>query len=241
MKKLVLTFCAWLLLAGYSKAQNRVVEKSFSVNTTDKIRLKLKFGDTISVKSWDKDKVSFKAVIEINNGKLNDALDLSFDQDKGQLRIASDYDKEAIKKGNPCDCSKADSTRKHWSSWNDGDGQYMVCSHIKYEVLVPAEANLDVESISSDIELVDLRGPIRAKSISGFVDLSWPSGKPADITLKTISGEAYTDLDDLRFENKKDHIPIVGYKLKGNIGAGTGPSVSLESVSGNIYLRRAQS
>jgi len=241
MKKLVLTFCVLLFYTGSLTAQNRVVKKSFSVNSTDKVRLKLKFGDSIKIKAWNKDEVSFKAVVEINNGKLNDALDLNFDQDSGQLRIASDYDKELIRKGTPCDCAGDDSTHHGWTSWSNDGGHYMVCSHIKYEVYVPAEANIDVESISSDIEIVDLRGPIRAKSISGFVDLSWPSGKPADIAMKTVSGEAYTDFKDLRFENKKDHIPIVGYKLRGNIGTGTGPSVSLESVSGNIYLRRAKS
>ena len=29
------------------------------------------------------------------------------------------------------------------------------------------------------------------KSIRGFVDLSWPSGKPADIDIKTLSGEVF--------------------------------------------------
>ncbi|HKK45305.1 MAG TPA: hypothetical protein VJ964_07280 [Balneolaceae bacterium] len=241
MKKLVFTFCALLLLAGYSKAQDRVVEKSFSIKPTDNLRLKLKFGDMISVKSWDKDEVAFKAVIKINNGKLNDALDLSFDRNNGQLQIASDYDKALLHRGNVRDCAGDDSTYQHWSSFGSSGKNYMICSHIKYEIFVPAEVNLDVESISSNIELVNLAGPIRAKSISGFVDLSWPAGKPADIALKTVSGEAYTNLKGLEFKNKKDHIPIVGYKLRGNIGTGVGPSVSLESVSGNIYLRRAQS
>lgn len=240
MNKLALTFCVLLFFAGFAKGQNRVVEKSFSVKPDEKVRLKLKFGDTISVKSWDKNKLSFKAVIEINQGKLNDALDLSYDRDNGQLRIVSDYDKELLKEGNACDCAGDDSTHHHWSSWGNGDHHYMVCSHIKYEVYVPAGVDLDVESISSDIEIADLRGPVRAKSISGFVDLSWPSGKPADVSLKTISGEAYTNLEGLKFDNKKDHIPIVGYTLKGSVGAG-GPLVSLESVSGNIYLRKAKS
>jgi len=241
MKKLALLFCALLLSAGYSKAQNRVVEKSFSVKSTDKVRLKLKFGDTISVKSWDKEKVLFKAVIEINDGKLNDALALDFDQDNGQLRIASDYDKAFLHQGKASDCTRDDSTHQHWSSFGTNDENYMICSHIKYEVFVPAGVTLDVESISSDIELMNLTGPIRAKSISGFVDLSWPLDKPADIAVKTVSGEAYTNFKDLTFKNKKNHIPIVGYKLRGNIGTGAGPRISLESVSGNIYLRRAKS
>jgi len=239
MKKLTLSFFVLLLFSSYSIAQDRVVNKSFSVNPTDQLQLKLKFGDTIRVKSWDKNEVLFKATINVNNGKLNDALKLTYDKDRDQLTVASDYDEDVLRQGNSCDCSD-DSLHKTRSSWSNGHGHYTVCSHIKYEVFVPAEINMDVESISSNIELVDLAGPVRAKSISGFVDLSRPSGQPAEIALKTVSGEAYTNLDGLKFDNKKDHIPIVGYKLKGSLGAG-GPSVSLESVSGNIYLRKAKS
>ncbi|MGD8427546.1 MAG: hypothetical protein PVH63_07930 [Balneolaceae bacterium] len=239
MKRLALTFCALLLFVSYSRGQSRELEKSFMIKPTDKIRLDLKIGNHISVKSWDKNQVSFKAVVEINNGKLNDAFKLKYEQENGWLRIASDYDKKLIPKGEPCDCSDPESQHS-WSSWNGKNGRYMMCSKIRYEIYVPENADLNVESISSDIELVNLAGPIRAKSISGFVDLSWPSDKSANIAMKTISGEAYTDLENITFDNKKRHIPIVGYELRGNIGSG-GPHISLESVSGNIYLRRVQS
>lgn len=231
MKKFTLLIFLVLGFLLQTSAQNRIVEKSFVVNSDDKIRLDLKFGETIQVKSWDKNEVSFKADIEINQGKLNDALILDFIQDNDRLKITSDYDEEMLEKGRREDCPDSSYTQ---FSWNDGS---VICSNITYTVYIPENGNLDVESISSDIELIDLSGPIRAKSISGFVDLSWPSGKPANIDIKTVSGEAFTNLDALQFENKKGHIPTVGYKLKGQIGSG-GPHVSLESVSGNIYLRR---
>lgn len=236
MKKLIVIFILTLAFTPLSWGQQRVIEKQFQFNENQEIELDLKFGETIHIKAWDKDEVAFKANININNGKLNDALKLTFDEESGRLHITSDYDKDKLKAGRREDCP--DSPYSTFS-WN-GDSRHVVCSQISYELYVPADAKLDIESISSNIELVDVEGPIRAKSISGFVDLSWPQGKSATIDLKTVSGEAYTDIDNLKFTNKKDHTPLVGYKINGEI-AGGGTRVSLESVSGNIYLRKAQS
>lgn len=222
-----------LLISAQAHAQRRVEEKSFNVLTNQKVKLDLKFGDHIIVKAWDKKEVSFKAVIEINGGKLNDALLLSYaDKDPKELRIGADFDKERIKAGKCGDCS-GNST----FSWNNHGNGYVICSHITYEIYVPRSADVDVESISSDIELAGLDGPVYAKTISGFVDLSWSERRGADISMKTISGEAYSDLDNLGFRNKKDTPPIVGYELLGTVGRG-GPNLHLESISGNIYLRK---
>jgi hypothetical protein len=232
MKKLTLLSVFVLGFLLQTSAQSRVVERSFAVDENEKILLDLRFGEIITVKSWDRNEVSFRADIEINQGKLNDALLLDFEHVNGRLEIDADYDEEKLKEGDCADCPDSRYTRY---SWNNGDG-YVVCSKITYEIFIPGNADLNVESISGDIELIDLTGPIRAKSISGFVDLSWPSGRPANIDIKTVSGEAYSNLDELQFDNKKN-MPMVGYNLKGRIGDG-GPRVSLESVSGNIYLRQ---
>jgi len=217
-------------------AQQRVVERTFEVADKEELQLDLRFGDNIRVQGWDKNEVAFKAIIEINSGKLNDALELDFNQANG-LRIASDYNNEKLKVGRREDCPASSARFRMGSGRN---GSYMVCSKISYELYVPHDMDLYVESISGDIEIVGLHGQIRAKSVSGDVDLSWPSDTTVDIDLKTVSGEAFTDLENLHFSNKKSHIPIVGYKLKGKIGTG-GPRVSLESVSGNVYLRKAKS
>lgn len=237
MKKLALLFIFVLVSLLQTFAQQRIVEKSFSMNGDQKVRLDLRFGETISVNAGEKNEVAFKAVIEINNGKLNDALELDFNTENG-LKITSDYNKQKLKAGRRQDCPDQYS-RYSWNNRSDDDS-YVVCSNISYELRVPENIDLDVESISSDIELAGLTGPVRAKSISGFVDLSWPVENSANLNIKTVSGEAFTDLDNLQFKNKKKQIPLVGYSLKGTIGTG-GPEVSIESVSGNIYLRKANS
>lgn len=237
MKKLTSVLLAFFVGISFANAQQRIVEKSFTVNKDESIELDLKFGEEISVKAWDKNEVSFKAIIIINQGKLNDALELDYIQDDMGLRISASYDKEKTKEGRRSDCPD----NKYSSySWGNDDDRYFVCSKIVYEIYVPATADLEVESISSNIELVGLTGPIYAKSISGFVDMSWPERQGAELSLKTISGEAYSDLDDIDFLNKKDHAPVVGYEIKARLRGG-GPRVRLESISGNIYLRKSSS
>lgn len=236
MKRLMLLSITLLFIITPAVAQQRIVEKSFTVDGNQLLQLDLKFGETITVKAWDKNVVSFKANIEINRGKLNDALALDFDEQNGQLKISADYNHEMLKEGRLEDCPD------RYSSYylnSDVEGSYVICSEITYTLFVPANIKLNAETISGDIELIDLTGPIRAKSISGFVDLSWPDGKPADVNIKTISGEAFTDIEALELTNKKDHIPLVGYKINGKIGTG-GPLVSLESISGNIYFRKGK-
>ena len=237
MKKLITLILLVFLSMNLSSAQQRIVEKSFKVEKDQLIELDLKFGEEISVKAWDKEEVSFKAVIIINQGKLNDALELDYVEDDLGLKISASYDKEKTKEGRRSDCPD----NKYASySWGNDDDRYFVCSQIVYEIYVPASSEIEIESISSNIELVGLTGPVYAKSISGFVDMSWPEKQGAQLSLKTISGEAYSDLDDIDFLNKKEHPPIVGYEIRARLYGG-GPIVKLESISGNIYLRKASS
>lgn len=232
---MVLVMAGLLKPATHAEAQQRTVEQTIALAPGQEVTLDLKFGRTIAVRAWDRAEVAFRADIKINDGKLNDALELDFNESGDRLTISADYDKEKLKAGRAGDCPSENGSRYSWET--DG-GHYTVCSDIRYEIYVPRDAALKVESISGDIELVGLAGPIRAKSISGFVDLSWPGGKPADFSLKTITGEAYTDFEGLEFANKKDHIPLVGYKISARLGT-AGPTVSLESISGNIYLRKS--
>jgi hypothetical protein len=61
--------------------------------------MNLKFGDHIQVNAWDKKEVYIKAVIEVNGGKLNDALLMNFTSDKEAIRVLVDFDKQLIKAG----------------------------------------------------------------------------------------------------------------------------------------------
>jgi hypothetical protein len=180
----------------------------------------------------DRPGVSFRAAAEVNGGRLNDALLMDFHQN-GKIRIDMDFDREKIKEGRAEDCPG-----KNYSYYNrsrNGKG-YAICSEIIYEILLPARADLSVETISADIELVGLEGPVHAKSISGFLDMSWLDRNGAELSMKTISGGVYSDLENLEFLNREKFAPV-GQNIRAIAGRG-GTPVRLESISGDIFLRK---
>ncbi len=238
MKKIIVLL-ATLFFASFTglqslEAQQRIIEKTMETDSDVHVQLNLKFGENIEVKGWDRDEVSFRAVVEINGGKLNDAFTANFDENGLGIRIETDFDKEKLQGGRAEDCPD---NRYHSYSWNQNGQNQIVCSTITFEIMIPRNSRLKLETIAADVELFNLDGPVDAKSISGFVDLSWPGMNGADISLKTITGEAYSDLDNLIFSNRKEPFPYVGYELHGAIGNG-GPTIRLESVSGDLYLRK---
>ncbi|MBC7919719.1 MAG: hypothetical protein H7Z75_01375, partial [Ferruginibacter sp.] len=146
-----------------------------------------------------------------------------------KISVKTDFDQALIRQGKREDCPGSH------QSYSNGDGHY-VCSKINYEVSLPRQADLRVETINGNIFIREAAGPVYAKSISGFLDVSWPDGKGANVALKSITGELYSDLD-IDFGNQQAKNPIVGYLLKGTFNGG-GPDVRLESISNNIYLRK---
>ena len=231
MKKTFYLCICLLLLAVSVQAQPKTVEKTLQVPANKRVDLQLKFGDNIKITAWDKKDASVKITYEVNSGKLNDALLLDFASDQTSARVSVDFDKEKIKNGKAEDCPNS----KGYSTYNDGSRSY-TCSTINYEIFVPRDANLTVETINGDIEIRGVAGPVEAKSISGFVDMNWAAKKGAGVSLKTITGEVYTDMD-IAFTNKKEGTPMVGYQLKGNVNGG-GTDIKLESISNNVYLRK---
>jgi hypothetical protein len=224
MKKIILlTIVCSIVFISNTFAQ-KIIEKTLPYNAAQKIDMNLKFGDHIQVNAWDK--------IEVNGGKLNDALLMNFTSDKDAIRVLVDFDKQLIKQGRREDCPSQDGSFRGYH-----DGNNYICSTITYQVYIPKGASLEMETISANIDLKEVTGSVHAKSISGYVDLHWPSKQGASVAMKTITGEVYSDLD-INFMNKKDTPQIVGYLLKGTLNGG-GPEVHLESISNDVFLRRA--
>lgn len=234
IKQILTLFCTLSLAIAVNNvnAQPRIVEQLFDVSPNERIELNLKFGDHILIKAWDRPNVSFRATAELNGGRLNDALLIDFHQDD-KVRIDVDFDQEKMKEGKPEDCPGNDYS--YYSRNNNGKGN-VICSEIAYEIYLPRDADLFVETISADIELFGLHGPISAKSISGFVDMSWLTRNGAELSIKTISGGVYSDLENIEIQNKGKFSPV-GQNILAKAGNGDIP-VRLESISGDIFLRK---
>jgi len=223
----------WLMVMAGAHAQSKTIEKVVAVPTSKNINLNLKFGDDIKIKAWDKKGMMVKITYAINSGRLNDALLVKFSSENEAAQVNIDLDNDLMQTGKAADCP--DSSNRGFSTNSDGQ-QVFTCATINYEILVPRNANLVVETINGNIEIRGLTGPVKAKSISGFVDMSWPDKKGAAVSLKTITGEVYSDFN-INFTNKQEQIPMVGYQLEGNVN-GSGSAINLESISNNIFLRK---
>ncbi|WP_439583452.1 hypothetical protein [Dyadobacter bucti] len=230
--KNITIFLFLALLASPVFAQ-KIIEKKLTYSSGQLVNLDLKFADSIRVRYWDKADVSVRIKVEINGGKLNDALLVTSNTTGEEVMLKTDFDQEMMKNGKKEDCPKESST---WSSDKNGQ-KYYVCSEINYEVWLPRQARLKLETINGNIDIEGASAEVFAKTISGHVDMSWPKSKGANVAMKTITGEVYSDLK-IDFKNKKQKDPIVGYLLEGTFNGG-GPALKLESISNNVYLRTA--
>jgi DUF4097 and DUF4098 domain-containing protein YvlB len=74
---------------------------------------------------------------------------------------------------------------------------------------------------------------MNVKSISGYIDLTEPAGKHADIDFSTISGRMYSN-HELALNKMHNGIPL---KITEKLNSGGDP-IKLETISGDIYFRK---
>ena len=230
MKTIFSTVTAFLFLSSTLLAQE-IIEKTMPLENGQKAILDLKFAENIKVENWNKKEVYIKAEVNINNNTLNKAHTMEISETDAAVKVITGFDEALIRSSKGNHCSETEGKQSHFSG---GEG-YSICSHINYTIFLPANVDLELETISGNITISSRTGSVKAKSISGFVDLSSPGNKKADFYLKSITGEVYTDLD-IEIANRQEN-PIVGYELKGKLNGG-GEVISLESISGNVYVRR---
>ncbi|GGG28973.1 hypothetical protein [Hymenobacter glacieicola] len=242
MLRLLFCFLTVGLLSGSGVAvAQTVLEKAAPVGGNSVVTLDLKHASTIRVRPATDGQLRVRATVSINQNKLNDAFTMSLQTTGTDLRVASDLDAKRLAQAQPGDCPSGGTL--YYGNWDHSkggvrDGRAPVCADINYEITLPAATNLRISTISGNVDVRGLTGELRANSISGFVDVSWPAARPASVALKTITGEVYTD-QEVAFSNRQQN-PMVGYEVKGALGAGTGPLLRLESVSGDVFFRRAQ-
>ena len=213
-------------------AAQKIIEKTAPVAAGQRVFLDLRQATSIRVRTGAPGQLALKATVSINQNRLNDALQLTVAPTAEQLRVTADFDKEMLKKARPGDCAGYDD---HGYGRNMWFGQ-QVCDEITYDITLPADVALRVFTYSGNVDIVGFSNAIEAKSLSGFIDVSWPETKGAVLSLKTLSGEVYTD-QDIAFSTALRRNPDFGYWLQGTL-QGSGPVVKLESISNDVYFRR---
>lgn len=207
-----------MLLCGaacVSYAQTKVTE-SANVTSQDLLELKFDFADEIKVETWDKNEVYVEVSVSINDGEYDDIFTLEKRVTSRSITIAMDknmWDK-IEKKGNNC-------------SFN---------TDLYYTVKMPKNMKVEAYTINGDYTLNRYPIDMKLKTISGDIDIYVGSGG-IDFKAKTISGEVYSDLN-ITYPDGQDGLhQMVGMNVKGQVNNG-GTPMELETISGNIYLRK---
>ncbi len=105
----------------------------------------------------------------------------------------------------------------------------------------PVVANSVSGNLTADFSSIRQGKPTAISLVSGDIDLRMPSDSKVDFKLQSIAGEIYTDLDIVS-KNKnpeQENLRQIGggYTIQGaNNGGGT--EYSLNTVSGNIFIRK---
>lgn len=100
-------------------------------------------------------------------------------------------------------------------------------------------------STSGDVEITFSRvsnaNPTSISLVSGYIDVTIPADTKAALSLSSISGEIYTNLDLKLSSDQKDMRRLGGgHNIEGTLNGG-GVSMELKSVGGDIYLRKSGS
>lgn len=83
------------------------------------------------------------------------------------------------------------------------------------------------------------KAPSSISSVSGDVDVSMPPGSTATLQLRSITGDVYTDFDIAMGRSDSSLRRMGGQAVQGTVNGG-GTSVALQSVSGNVFVRKTK-
>lgn len=182
-----------------------------------------------------------------NNATDNTGIGLMQSSEGGAMTI-----RQATSSGGSYAISVPKSMNVHFveSTWMGGDA-------VKISDI---DGEIEVETKNSDIMLTNVRGPVTASTtsgdievifsqvassgpttinnISGYIDITMPAATKADLDLRNITGEVFTDLD-LKLNDSKDGLKRVGgqREIRSQLNGG-GVDMTFKNISGDIYLRK---
>jgi len=205
-----------------------VIEKSVMMGKDKNAEMNFDFANHIVIKTWDNSEARIKATVNINDNADNDKFDLTVEQVARGVSL-----KAKIK--NP-ESLMENSYQVTNGIISKSDGR-CINMEIDYEVLLPKGTIIRLETISGDIEISGFEAPMNIKTISGFIDLAIDAGEKASFETETITGEIYSDLD-LDLGKTPSHMRVFrGGDIKATLNGG-GKPIKLETISGNIYIRK---
>jgi hypothetical protein len=209
MKTGIFLVLGWLCITTTYAQQ--ITDKHISFSGKETVKLNIQIADSIVLHTWNKDEVYVHFSVNINDNKDNEAYVTTYDESGSQVIIKSRFADNYFKdKKNCCNCSA-----------------------IFWDVYIPENTDFSIESINANITITGKTEQMNVKSISGYIDLTTPADKNAELIFSTISGTIYTN-HEIVIHEKKRSIPCV---IKENLNNG-GSQIKLETISGDIFFRK---
>jgi len=243
MKNSILLFllCLGLLPAGAQK----IIEKHIDFAPNGFVRMNFQISDSIRIITWKKNEVYIKSSINVNDNQNNNDFKMVFGESGNTINVSA---KLEMPRGTCCG-SKRDSSGKKDSSGRVihsggttvyGDNDCCCCcschNQIFHEVYVPENADFSVETINGNITITGNTAEIRAKSISGYIDLAIAPQRKADLKMRTISGTMYSNIELTSTSRRIKQVG--GGTVTAELNGGGGKPIDLETISGNIFFRK---
>lgn len=199
---------------GYFTSAQKIIEKHLPVSPDQSIKLNIQIADSIRIIGWDKNEVYPKASVNINDNKDNDVYIVKFEEKSNLVSVDARFEnKENLPSKDSCNCCNYK-------------------SKIYWDIYVPAQATVTVETINGNITIEGNTKNINAHSISGFIDMKLVASRKADLKMSTITGTIYSDLSiNYNANRKRGNAILFAYN-------GGGEKVELETISGDIFLRK---
>ena len=224
MKYTFYLFFSLLFSITLFSQEEKLIEQNFALPQGKKLDLDLKFGSDILIDTWDKKEVNFRAIISYNEPGIEKVHTIAINETDKFLSIATDYDFEAHEPLDwPCNQHNRNYHNKH-----------LYCIKVRYELTLPVDAKVQLETIAGNIEVKGFQGEMKAKSISGYLDVSLAAVHQTRLKFRSVTGEIYTDFDIELDENSSAH----SKRLSTEINGGGDGLLSLETVSGDIFFRK---
>ncbi len=233
MKKIYLIIS--LILFSTLAYTQTMLEKTAKITNQKTVMLDFDFADEITIKGWDKDEVLVKVSVSINDNEDNDAFKLDLNETSSRISFISEIENMKKISKNKITVKKSKDGKRITTYSNN----WHIDMDIYFEVFLPKNININLSTISGDITLTDVTGEMNLETISGFIDLKIKENARASFKTSTISGGVYTDHNiELKRKSKdrKYHL-IAGRSPDFNLNGG-GKEIELETISGDIYIRK---
>ncbi|MFC2135857.1 DUF4097 domain-containing protein [Bacteroidota bacterium] len=178
-------------------------EKSFDVNPGEILELEAESGDVI-LTTWDNNEVYVKVY---GNSKAEDYIDFYFERTSEGVKILAE--------------------KEGGSFFN-----WFTSIQMKFEIKVPREFNVDLQTSGGDVSVDELTGELLLKTSGGDIDLTNTNG---ELQARTSGGDIDVQNHNGESQLKTSGGHIICSEMKGNLDVGTsGGDIKLKSIDGWI-------